>query len=109
MSSPLPIPEPATRDPRSIEMIRVWIAEGKLQTVLNIGHWENPQRGVDERNAWGMLLADMVRHIANAHHTEYGRDPRETVIMIREMFELEIAKPTSSHPGHFLDGRSSHE
>lgn len=102
MPKNLPIPDPATHDPRAIEMIRVWIAENKLHTALNIAHWEDPKRGIDERPYWGILLADMIRHIANAHETEYGRDPRETIIMIQEAFQSEIAKPTSSHKGDFV-------
>jgi hypothetical protein len=88
-------------------MVRSWIAEGDLFVVLNIGFWEQPERGIDEREAWGMLMADMVRHIANAHEEEYGRDKRETLNLIREAFEREIVKPTSSHSGKFAGGPGS--
>lgn len=104
MAKSLPIPAPAKRDPRSVEMVRAWIAERKLHVALNIGFWEQPEHGIDERDAWGILLADMVRHIANAHEEEYGRDPRETLVMIREAFDREIQKPTSSHTGTFTKG-----
>ena len=30
---------------------------------------------VSAEKGWGMLMADMARQIANAHETEYGRDP----------------------------------
>ena len=40
--------------------------------VLNIGFWKG--RGLNKRRAWGILLADMLHHIANAHEAEYGRD-----------------------------------
>ena len=79
MAKSLPIPAPAKRDPQSVEMVRAWISEKKLHVALNIGFWEQPERGIDERDAWGILMADMARHIANAHETEYGRDPRETL------------------------------
>lgn len=105
MAKSLPIPAPAKRDPRSVEMVRTWIAEGKVHVALNIGFWENPERGIDERDAWGILMADMARHVANAHEAEYGRDPRETLIAIREAFEREIEKPTSPHTGAFVKGR----
>ena len=104
MAKSLPIPAPAKRDPRSVEMMRTWIAGGELHVVLNVGFWEEPERGIDERDAWGILMADMVRHIANAHEERYGRDPRETLIAIREAFEREIEKPTSSHTGKFRKG-----
>ena len=104
MAKSLPIPAPATRDPRAVEMVRTWIAEGKLHVALNVGFWEQPERGVDEREAWGILMADMARHLADAHAAEYGRDPRETLIMIREAFEREIEEPTSAHTGEFTKG-----
>ena len=104
MAKALPIPAPARRDPRAVEMVRTWIAEGKLHVALKIGFWEHPERGIDERNAWGILMADMARHVANAHEDEYGRDRRETLIMIREAFEREIEKPTSAHAGKFTKG-----
>jgi hypothetical protein len=104
MAKSLPVPPPAKRDPRAVEMVRTWIAEGKLHVTLNVGFWEQPERGIDERDAWGILMADMARHIANAHEQEYGRDPRETLTMIREAFEREIEKPTSPHVGSFVKG-----
>ena len=104
MAKSLPIPAAAKRDPRAVEMVRTWIAEGKLHVALNVGFWEQPERGIDERDAWGILMADMARHLANAHEAEYGRDPRETLIMVREAFEREIEKPTSAHTGEFTKG-----
>ena len=104
MAKSLPIPAPAARDPRSVEMVRTWIAEGKLHVALNVGFWEQPARGVDERDAWGVLMADMARHLANAHEEAYGRDPRETLVMTCKAFEREIGKPTSAHIGEFTKG-----
>lgn len=104
MAKSLPIPAPAKRDPRAVEMLRAWVAEGGLYVALKVGFWEEPDRGIDERDAWGMLMADIARHIANAHEAEYGRDPRETLITIREAFEREIEKPTSAHKGAFVKG-----
>jgi hypothetical protein len=71
-------------------MVRAWIAEGDLYIVLNIGFWEDPHRGIDERDAWGILMADMARHIADAHEKEYGRDPRATLNLIRGAFDRQI-------------------
>ena len=103
MVKSLPVPAPAKRDPRAVEMLRSWIAQDKLHVVVNIGFWERPEQGrVDERDAWGILLADTARHIANAHEEEYGRDPRETLTFIAEAFERELAKPTSTHSGKFV-------
>lgn len=101
MANELPLPEAAKRDTRSVEMVRGWIAEGDLFIVLNIGFWEHQDRGIDEGEAWGMFMADMARHIANAHEEEFGREPSKMLDIIRSAFEREIGKPTSSHSGHF--------
>jgi hypothetical protein len=100
MAHELPIPPAAEADARALEMIRLWLAKGKLHCVLNIGFWE--ARGLDERQAWGILLADMLHHISNAHEVEYGRDPRETLALIREALAVELDHPTSSRRGEFL-------
>lgn len=57
----LVIPPAAQRNENSIQMISGWIAEKGLHCTLNIGMW-----GADGRNepaAWGVLLADVIRHI----------------------------------------------
>lgn len=101
MAKELPIPQAAVSDPKSLEMIRVWIAGGKQHCVLNIGFWE--VRGTDERDAWGILLADMLHHIADAHEKEYGRDPAESLARIREAFEAEMDAATSPRIGQFVE------
>lgn len=100
MAHELPIPPAAKSDPQSLEMIRVWLARGKLHCVLNVGFWE--AQGLDERRAWGILLADMLHHVANAHEAEYGRDPRETLALIGEALAAELYRPTSPRGGEFL-------
>jgi hypothetical protein len=81
-------------------MIRVWLANQKLHSVLNIGFWED--RGLDERTCWGILMADMVQHIADAHASEYNHDPHETIAMIRRAFENEMEHPTTGRLGEFV-------
>jgi hypothetical protein len=100
MAQSLPIPPAAKKDQQSLEMIRVWLANGKQHCSLKIGFWE--ERGIDELQAWGILLADMVHHIANAHEAEYGRDPRESIGLIRETLAIEMNNPTSARLGHFV-------
>ena len=96
----LPVPPAAARDSQSREMIRAWIAENGLHCVMNIGTW--PERGPrDEAQAWGILLADVARHIANAFEEHSGADPRELVESIRDRFNAEIDQPTSPHRGGF--------
>jgi hypothetical protein len=103
MAHELPLPPAAAADPRSLEMIRVWLAHGKQHCVLNVGFWE--ARGLDELAAWGVLLADMLHHLANAHEAEYGRDPEESLRVIRKALEVEMDHPTSSRLGAFVAER----
>jgi hypothetical protein len=99
MAKELPIPTEALTH-RSVEMIRVWLANEQQHVVLNIGFWED--RGLDERAAWGIVIADMIRHIADAHKAEYGHDGEETVSIIRRAIEAEMANPTSERLGQFV-------
>jgi hypothetical protein len=95
----LPIPPEALAH-RSVEMIRVWLANQQQHIALNIGFWE--ERGLDERAAWGIVIADMIHHIANAHESEYGHDHEETVAIIRRALEAEMSNPTSERLGQFV-------
>jgi Domain of unknown function (DUF5076) len=106
MANELPIPPEAIAH-RSVEMIRVWLANGHVHCVLNIGFWEN--QGLDERAAWGILLADIVHHIADAHKSEYARDHQQTISSIRRSFEAEMDSPTTERLGEFVVERRSEE
>jgi hypothetical protein len=106
MPHALPLPPAAEADPRSLEMIRVWLAKNKLHCVLNVGFWE--AQGIDELKAWGLMLADMLHHLANAHQAEYGRNPIETLRVIRKSLEVELDHPTSSRRGEFVVKREDH-
>jgi Domain of unknown function (DUF5076) len=103
VSKSLPVPSAAKSDPRAMEMIRVWIAKDGLHTALRIDFWHD--QGMNEADAWGILLSDMIRHLAEAHEEAYGRDCRESILAIREAFEREIMKPTSGVRGSFTGKR----
>jgi len=66
----LAIPDAAVADAESAEMIRAWVAQKALHCALRIGVWDDPA-------AWGILLADVARHVANAHQESEGKDPAE--------------------------------
>jgi hypothetical protein len=94
------IPPAAFGDERAVEMLRLWIAKGKLHSSLNIGHWESHQ-GVEEDVAWGKVLADAIQHIANALHERHGIEPQETVRRVFKTLEAELSEPTTKHRGRF--------
>lgn len=75
--TPLVIPPAAQRDERSIQMLSAWIAERGFHCTLNIGFFDG--QGHNEAEAWGVLLADLVRHIGNAWAEKGGdRQPRQS-------------------------------
>ena len=61
----LTIPEGIKDDPNAVEMLRVWIGNRDIQVSMLLGAWEEAANDIDEREAWGELLADLIRHIAN--------------------------------------------
>jgi hypothetical protein len=98
-----PIPEAALRDKNAVEMLRVWIAEKKLHCSLKIGMYREGMR-MSEEKAWGTILADITRHIANAMEAAYGEDKLSTVRGVSAAYLQELGEPTSDAKGTFVEG-----
>ncbi len=81
-SDQLVIPNEATRDSKSFEVLRVWIANKGQHVSLRTGVWQDPA-------AWGIMLSDLMRHIANAYHENEGLDITKTLERIRAGFDAE--------------------
>jgi len=99
----LVIPPAAQRDEDAIQMLSAWIAEKGLHCTLNVGVWH--AEGRPEAPAWGILLADVVRHIAHAIQEEQGVDAPASIQQITQALLQELDEPTSEakvgfHPGH---------
>ena len=89
----LQIPEGIEDDPNAMEMIRVWIGNKDIQVSMLLGMWEEASNfEVDERDAWGELLADLIRHIANGLTQSHDYN---TVAS-----EMRIANSLIRHLGH---------
>ncbi len=101
---PLILPPAAESDMNAIEMARIWIAENQLHCVLNVGYWQQAS-GIDERHAWGILLADIARHASFALGNAMGSDPRDNLKMILESLQTEIAHKTSEHVGEWHEDK----
>ena len=57
--------------------------------------------GHHEASAWGTLLADPVRHIANAQCEEHGTLVSETIEAVLDVLNDELNEPTSDAEGEF--------
>jgi hypothetical protein len=96
----LAIPPAAQRDPKSFELMRAWVAEKGLHCSLKIGVYD--EQDIREETAWGTILADAARHIADALASSAGRDREEALREIRDNFEIELDNPTSEVRGDFV-------
>lgn len=68
------------------EVFRAAIVEGGLEVAL--------RRGFDDAAVWGILLADVTRHVARIFATEDGKPESATIDAIRNMFDAELDRPT---------------
>ena len=89
----LNIPPVAQRDKKSFEVFRVWVAEEGQHVSIRCGAWEDPF-------AWGIVLADLARHIAHAHELQNeGVDTDAFLQRLLEGFQAEIDNPTDEPEG----------
>jgi hypothetical protein len=88
----LPVPPAVKYDTSARELARVWAAGGKQHVSLATGIWSDP-------GAWGLLLVDLARHVANAYEETEGRDPSQVLARIRDAFDVEWQNPTDTPSG----------
>ncbi|MFL6935704.1 MAG: DUF5076 domain-containing protein [Xanthobacteraceae bacterium] len=77
---------PAAMEQGGIEVLRAVIVDGGLHVSL--------RRAFDDPEAWGMLIADVTRHIARIYANEKKMPEEETLARIRGIFEAEMDAPT---------------
>jgi len=83
------IPEPAKRDPTSIEIMRVWIADDNQHFTLRGDIWDDPA-------AWGLLLADLARNLATSYCQDAAIPAEEALARIKDAFTVELENPTDT-------------
>lgn len=83
----LVIPESIQKSLGALEVLRVWIADDKNHICIRTGVWDDPA-------AWGLMLADLARHVARMLEQEEGRDADATLRRIIEGLEAELSQPT---------------
>ncbi|MDE1160494.1 MAG: DUF5076 domain-containing protein [Acidobacteriaceae bacterium] len=89
-------PPAAERDNASFELLRVWVAEASQHVSLRTGTFQDPA-------AWGVVLADLARHIVNAEAMS-NKDIDEEAFLDRllESFDAEIESPTDEAEGELM-------
>jgi hypothetical protein len=80
---------PAVLEQGGVEVLRAVIVDGALHVSL--------RRAYDDPDPWGMLIADVTRHIARIYANESVLSEDEVIERIRSIFEAEIDNP--SDPG----------
>lgn len=73
---------------KSMELLRLWLADGSPTFVITPDLWDDPA-------TWGLLLADLMRHVANAYSAN-GHEFDQVVSIIKSAFDAEWGHPTSS-------------
>ncbi len=92
----LDVPPVAQRDKASFELIRVWIAESGQHVSLRSGVWEDPAY-------WGMMLADLAKHVVKAHVlTDEAVDAEDFMERLRQGFETEMDSATDEAEGEIV-------
>ena len=81
----LAVPPPALEQ-GGYEVLRAAIANDQLHVSL--------RRAFEEPEVWGVLLADVIRHIADIYAREISMREDEVVEKVYAMFEAEMARPT---------------
>ena len=87
MKSELPIPPAALQDVDSKELLRVWAAAGNQHISIATGVWENP-------TIWGIMLVDLLRHIARSYEKVGNVSYEESMRLIKAGFDAEWEIPT---------------
>ena len=92
-----PIPPDAKDDPDSIEVVRGWIIDGKLQISVAAWVWR------DEPETWGRFLAEAAGHVADAISKELNTDRTRVYAKIHERLVNDLEDPPRELTGDFVD------
>ncbi len=88
----LSIPPAALSAKQAIELLRVWAANGSQHVTIETGLWADPA-------AWGLMLVDLARHVANSYEQKGAISRAEALTRIHAAFDAEWAVPTDEPTG----------
>ncbi|MGL6074167.1 MAG: DUF5076 domain-containing protein [Fimbriiglobus sp.] len=81
----LEVPADSLTADEAREALRVWVINEQLQTVISVGLFA-------EQTQWGILLAEVAQHIAQATKDVKGTEPNETLTSILKGFSDHLGK-----------------
>jgi hypothetical protein len=92
----LPMPRSLSNEPKAFEIARIWgVAGGGQHVSLSTNVIADP-------SAWGILLVNMAKHVANAYQQTKGLDANQTLAGIKAAFDAEWASPTDKPVGEVV-------
>ena len=74
------------------EVLRAWVADGGLTVSV--------RRSFDDPAVWGILLADVARHVSRIYAEEDGITEDEALSKVVETLPSELLEPTSAVSTH---------
>jgi Domain of unknown function (DUF5076) len=77
---------PAALEQGGVEVLRAVVVDGALHVSL--------RRAFDDPEPWGMLIADVTRHIARIYSTESNLTQDQVITRVRTIYEAEMDHPT---------------
>jgi len=91
------IPPEALTDPKRRELLRAWVANGSLHCSLSIpDDWPEPAH-------WGVVLSDVMRHVADAYQKRDGIEFGETIRQIQEQIAVLLDSQTRDVSGDIVE------
>jgi hypothetical protein len=87
----MPIPPCPGPGSSSVDIARVWAADGELHVSLTADVWEDPA-------AWGIMLVDLAHQVAQAYERSRGITLQQALARLREGFDDEWGSLTEPNP-----------
>ena len=89
-------PPAAAEDAMSFEIARVWVASGAQHVRLRTDVWPDPA-------AWGIVLAELARHVALAYHLREDHPVEDVLERVLAGFQSELEAPTEPQDRRTVD------
>ncbi len=80
----------------AVEILRAWTSEEGLHVSLRPEIWADSA-------AWGIAIADIIRHSADAYKISQSVEPEMTIERIVGLLHAELDAPTDKPSGNFVN------